>query len=1330
MSITNSCVWIPNAENGKDSQLFQDLSKVLEDRRLASFLWGLSKDNALMEAMGITRKDNNGEYYAKDILDKLGGDKLQGDPYIEYIRISENLNKEYNKWLEAYKRYKEVKAKHTNLSFNIKDTGSGFQVDIGYITSENRGFDRQTEYNNSLVNNIITYLNTLGFKVAFSDIDDTSHTTPVSQADRLAEGLKTVITISNNSDMKKDLPEEFAHILIAGLRHTPLVQRLLNAIKGIGVKEILGDSYEQYRKKYNNSEDRLIEEAAGKMLADSINSKDEAVKLPLLKRLWNYIRGLFSGKSTRDVDNLIKEAKKYADTIVESLNDYDTIKYIDKENIYDLEEMHNLKGDVDALGQLAFSAMETLNKRLKLQRIVNPSPEANLEGSVMVSQIEQEYHQQQYIASISDFLKYALTDIEKLNATVHNFNSLFKNNPDDISVTTLRSALRIARDFNNVLKGYTPIFNELVSSNEELKEGLTESDLLTLEDYAKRGMNILQSVQAVYNDLVFNTLFKFFQIYKGNDWIIKSETGQTLSLTDLMSATTRDTSMISKLFCSIADSQDAFLTIVDYIIRNQEQKITEYFREYSKKIDSIHDKYRKASGTNDTSFIFHRDKDGNLTGMYISDIDYDKFFEERRRYKEERKAEGLKPDVLYMELERWNKDHLEPVTLPSGRTEYRPKRSLYPSNEYDNLIPAQKDYYDAMIDLKMELDAFIPSSYVKTYKAVQKEVDTVGEALITEGNAQHKIKQAFGTIKKKFIRNWDDIGFGQSLDDEMDSTDSDEEQNVKAILADFDNERVYRIPLYYIRRLDKKHMQNLSLDNSTNMKLYAEMAINFLGMSEIVDAVELMDDLNKRRRLNNENKNLKLVEKFSRNGRTYSRTFSQSMRDSNSSDVLRSTINRRLYKINTKSTPGIDKLSGYKAFQSLLGANSLVGLGWNFLTGLGAAFSGAIQIIIEGLAGLSTMWIRGRSNFNIGNSTKAFAYYMRHIHSIVADGFTGRETNEVTALYNYFNMGEEYRERQLYNNRMSAGILWKVGYKVLHPMLWLSAGDHILRSTVMMAYLDHYKVIKNGKEMSLLDAIEFKNGELALNGIINTDGTSLDLRQIQNEIQHADHGINGSFTERDKGVLADSMIGRLLMQFRGWMPALLTKRFGSKRFNALIGRETEGFYITAFHLTMSVLKDLRHGKFQLATRYKMLSDEQKTNVWRSISEIVTFWITFALCQMSEPPSDDDKSRSPIESYLEYALRRINLELGAMTLSPYFLSSMMTIFQNPLPAVNTIDRLLSIIDIPSWSTRIESGTYKGWTRIKRDLYYLTPMKNWNKSVSFINGDYTAFNIFNT
>lgn len=1329
MSITNSCTWIPNAKNGKDSQLFQDLQKVLEDRRLASFLWGLSKDDALMRAMGITRKDKNGEYYAKDMLDALGGKKLQGNPYIEYIRISEGLEKDYKKWSEAYAKYKEMKSKYSDLSFNIKDTGSGFQVDVNYRTTESRGLDRQTEYNNSLVNNIVTYLNTLGFKIAFSDIDDASHTVPVSQADRLAEGLKTVISISNKSDIEQDLPEELAHILIAGLRNHPLVQRLLNSIKGIGVKEILGDTYEQYRNRYGNSEDRLVEEAAGKMLADAIKSKDESVRLPLLKRLWNYIRGLFSGKSTRDVDKLIEEARKYADTITESLNDYDTIKYIEKNNIYDLEEMYHLKEDVDALKELSLKAAETIDKRLRLQRNLHMSPEGNLEGSLTASQIEEEYNNKQYIASISDFLKYALLDIERLNTVVQNFNKTLKNSSDNVSAAALKSALKVARDFNTVLTGYTPIFYELLSPSEELKSQLAEADLLTLEDYASRGMDILQSVQSVYNDLVFNSLFKFFQMYKGNDWIIKSETGETLSLTDLMSATTRDTSMISKLFCSIADSQDAFLTIVDYIIRNQEQKITEAFREYSKKIDAIHDKYRKATGTNDTSFMFHRDKDGNLTGMYISDIDYDKFFEERRKYRDERKASNTPPDLLYMQLEKWNREHLEPVTLPSGRVEYRPKRSLYPSDEYVNLTPAQKDYYDAMIDIKMELDAFIPSTYVKTYKAVQKEISSVDEALLNPGSAQHKVKQVFGTIKRKFIRTWDDAGFAQSLDDAIDDYSSDEKMVERAILADFMGREVHNPPLFYIKRLSKDHMQNLSLDNSINMKLYAEMAINFLGMSEINDALELIKDLNDRRVLNNEKKGLRYVERFRRNGRTYSRTYSQSMKESNSSDVLRSTIDRRLYNIQTKSNPGIDKISGYKAFQALLGANSIVGLGWNFLTGLGAAFSGAIQIIIEGLAGLSSIFSKSRTSFNIGNSTKGFLTYMKNLPQLVGDGFTGRESNKVTALYNYFNMNEEYRERQLYENRMNAGILWKVGYKVLHPMMWLSAGDHMLRSIVMLSYLDHYRVIKDGKEMSLLDAVEFKDGELVFDGIINTDGTALDLRQIQNEIQYTDHGINGSFTERDKGVLADSMIGRLLMQFRGWMPALLTKRFGSKRFNALIGQETEGFYTTAFHLTMSVMKDLRHGKFQLATRYKMLSDEQKTNVWRSLSEIATFWLTFILCQLSEPPGDDDKSRDPVLSYFEYALRRVNLELGALTLSPYFLSSMMTIFQNPLPAVNTVDRLLSIIDIPSWSTKIESGPYKGWTHIWRDMYYLLPLKNWNKSISFINGDYTAFNIFN-
>ena len=274
MPVNSSCVWIPKAENNQNSKLFQDLNSILQDRRFASFLWGLSKDSSLMKALGINKKDSNGEYLASEILDKVvNGNAFTGDKYLSFVSLYENLNEPEKRWSDAYRRYKEVKSNYPELTFSIKSNDSGYYIDVSFNTIEGRTLESQTEFNNSLSNRLSAYLNTLGFKVEIRDDITSSRTIPVSQSERLAEGFKTVIQISRGEKGEKDFPEEFSHIIIAGLRNTPLVQRLLEQVRKIGVKNILGESYDSYRKLYRNNSEILVEEAAGKILASGLKGE-------------------------------------------------------------------------------------------------------------------------------------------------------------------------------------------------------------------------------------------------------------------------------------------------------------------------------------------------------------------------------------------------------------------------------------------------------------------------------------------------------------------------------------------------------------------------------------------------------------------------------------------------------------------------------------------------------------------------------------------------------------------------------------------------------------------------------------------------------------------------------------------------------------------------------------------------------------------------------------------------------------------------------------------------------------------------------------------------
>jgi hypothetical protein len=119
------------------------------------------------------------------------------------------------------------------------------------------------------------------------------------------------------------------------------------------------------------------------------------------------------------------------------------------------------------------------------------------------------------------------------------------------------------------------------------------------------------------------------------------------------------------------------------------------------RIADLQGKYRESSGTNDISFMYEKNIEGKLTGMFISDIDFARFYKEKHDYYESIKDD--EPAVITKKLRIWKEERCEPVKLPNGRVEYMPKKALYPSNALNSLTDAQKQYYEDFMKIYGEL---------------------------------------------------------------------------------------------------------------------------------------------------------------------------------------------------------------------------------------------------------------------------------------------------------------------------------------------------------------------------------------------------------------------------------------------------------------------------------------------------------------------------------------------------------------------------------------------------------------------------------------------------
>jgi hypothetical protein len=238
------------------------------------------------------------------------------------------------------------------------------------------------------------------------------------------------------------------------------------------------------------------------------------------------------------------------------------------------------------------------------------------------------------------------------------------------------------------------------------------------------------------------------------------------------------------------------------------------------------------------------------------------------------------------------------------------------------------------------------------------------------------------------------------------------------------------------------------------------------------------------------------------------------------------------------------------------------------------------------------------------------------------------------------------------------------------------------------------------------------------------DRTQTLMFRTKMEIQAANQKMHGAFSNTDKGDIHRNVLGRLVMNFRQWMPAFYMDRFKSRRYKLATDTEEEGFYRTAGKFMVGTLKDLFTLKFNILERWRTLSDAEKSNMRKAITEVcMLYLIGFILNGMGGPDKDDPWATNMVK----YNLYRLKMELGAAApTSGAFLDNVTTLIQSPIPAVENIDRLIKLVNVSTMFDTIETGHYAGWNRWVRNAYFAIPTaRNIGRFFDLIDGDISMF-----
>lgn len=1321
-----SCAIIPTIKVGDkevESRLFKDLISLTNDRETAKYIWGFTRIPEYIKSVKGLTFDENGEPTIESLSKALNlksipnmDDSLQIEKR-DIGAIDRNGKPIIHKSITSIiTNVIDFNRNNKNLVANIYKNDGGYSISLDYKTPSNSEEPNKLMFKNSLNNQLLSIVRRLGFDVKVDDKLTYDGIFDPTNAEYTADGLRTVIRIAKGDAGEDAFPEEFSHLIISGLLKNPLVSRLLRSVDNDDIiSNVLGDEYSSYYNKYNGNRDLLIQEVAAKLLQKHIINPSVSKDSSLLRRLWNWVKSKFSSLSENDINDAINRANEGFARLASQVLDDSILPSISSESIINSETLYKLKKNTKELEELANTALEIASRRMKILQARSKSGKYEKNDISAVKNLQNLIAKKKYAESCSFFLTDSLSQIEKTRKELD--QALKLNSEDNSSLSNIRKLSSLLRRIKEFSDGYEPIIKQLMSLESMQKDGtvdIEEEDAAKISKAANDIFRVINDINNNYGKLRFNAVYNFLKMFWGEDKIVNigKNKGDAITLEMIMEKADKDINGIDRWVSSMSDASDPMLSIVDKAVKVAKAKRDIELERYIAGIREAHNKL--ASEGFNTDFMFERDEDGKLTGRLISDYDFIRFEREKQQYRESLEQKGYEYYKVKSKLEAWEISNTREIVVDqnTGRRERVPK---YTKDTLSKLAPAQRAYYDEMIAAKVIIDGLIPNKFARLYNAVQVRDDMINAIANNKSSVKEATKMVLSNIKDNFVRREDDTEYGN-----------------KSIVLDFSNNPIARLPIYYTKPLED--VNRLSLDFTSAIMAYTGMAVNYNEMNKIVDALELTRGFIKEREVKQYSGDRKLQEAFTILRRQFSKDYTKKGSETNIGSRIDDYFDAAVYGKLKKDQGTFDvfgaKIDKSKVLDTIKSYTGVVGLGLNTFSAISNVTGGSIQLFIDAVGG---------EHFNYKNLTKAKKNYFSLLPAFLGEVNTTNKTNKLALLIDKFDALEEF-----YNNSKAQGGFSNAFSRIIgNTNLYLlnNLGEHYLHSMTMLAMLDSYKVKYKGEEISLFDAFEVEeikdsNGktlsaELKLkDGIKKLNGEDLtdnDIIEYKLKIGKVNQSLNGAFNEDDKGAIHRGALGRMAMQFRQWMPAHYNRRYAGAYYDAAMNQWREGYYRTLGRFSLNLMKDLTRARFELATHYSELNEQEKANLRRAGAELSMYAFLTILISMMGPVKD--KKGVWGDRMIMYNLKRMSLEVGAsIPLSVSAPENIMTILQSPAASINTINNILDLLQFQNMFVELQSGRYKGWSKYERDLIEMIPVYPQIMKVSDIKEEDYMFKIF--
>lgn len=1330
--MSRNCAIIPQVRNNKDqivdSRLFKDLLAYTGNNRAETTrLYLITKSSEFIKDWNprLTLDENN-EPTLRSLLQKTNFSDI-----IPESKVLERLNREigYYKrgmdrpalWVNNDENYQKLLQKV--ISFNqtsdfrddyvakiikIQDTESP-RIFIGVkVEKRNRlnSIDaNKMAYNANLNSRLRDILAANGIAVgALTDLEKRMGINGVTDFDvarTAANGMIEMIRLANGIEGEKALPEEFAHFAIEAMGESPLINRLINNLSSSGlIGEILGDEYETYNTLYKGDTAKLAKEAAGKLLAKHLLKSEPIGQKPyknLLERVISAIKSFFKTINVNQIQKAIYEADKDFGRLARDILNGRMDEEISIDNIKSSDLFYQTNERIQRDRKVLQNIINNELKRLKIYEKRNPNSQFSTNQRLLIDRLEMELYDNNEIEGIYSFLDNALEELQKVSYRLE----LLRDTP----ATNVNERASVLRDVRNYMYSYKNII-------EDIRKALVDEERYDDNRYGQRvrvllndTSNLLGDLFVKYNSVSMPLFVDFIKPFVGENIMIPfgKFKGKVIKAEDLVKMADKDISSFDRWLDSMADSSDYMLKVMDQAVKKSKEQARSRTIDVMKQLQAATIKLEKA-GIKNTDWMFERDSKGDLSGNYISEINQALFKEKvREMFKSLNEKYGKNPvgenaEKYKKERQAWFDANMEIV---NGKKV--PKMSIYGNKQYQRLNAAQKEYYDTVMNIKSQLDSYLPEKYTTLTNAVKIRKDLLERVKSSDG-VRSGAKQIWKSIKDEFIRRTDDVDFGD-----------------RATVKDFEGNEVQTLPIYFTKLKEGESANDLSTDIVSTLTAYAAMANDFDEMNKVIDVLELGRDLLRERQVIQTQGGKPLVEKFKTVGRKVESKLTKEGEATRFVQRLNDFFEMQVYGryMADEGTFGKTNIDKGKVANFVNRVTSMNNLALNVLSGISNIATGKVMMRIESFAG---------EFFNEKNTITADRIYGQSLPAYLAEIGNRVKTSKLALWDELFNVMQEYEQdvrevnfdRKTWFSRM-------FGTSTLFFMN--NAGEHWMQNRTSLALADAYKMkAPNGKIVSLWDAMEVvpidKNNKklgakLQLKqGYKKADGSDFtqdDIIKFSRRSAAINQRMHGIYNKADRSAMQRLAIGRMGMMFRKWIKPSLNRRFKSASYNYDLDAWTEGYYRTSGRFLLQLARDLRETQFNIAARWNELTSTEKANIKRALTETGHFLAVMAIIGLIE--WSDDKDRPWLVRMTEYQMRRLYTELGAMIPGKSMISEGLKIIKSPAAGVNTIENILDLTKLLNpwnYTDEIQSGRYEGHSTAYKS-FFESPVIPMNRTI---------------